>query len=1767
MPGWTVAAGGGSWSQAGASPPSSFFPEPIDGLGFFSSNSLVTNSSDELWQEVDVTPYADAIDNSAQKFVFAGFVHSYSGDPNSPTARIIVENRVTNGAVLSSYDSGVQHATNEWMLLTNAGTNSSLAPEGTRKIRVRLITNRVTVNDSISAMFDGLLLRALPSPSSIGDGGQAINATLALPHGLSFDIDGNLYIADTYNNRVRKVSAPVGPTATITTVAGNGNLPWLGDGVTPTETTLALPMDVAAGIPSETDHSLFIADFLNHRIRGITQPTGPGSTTPIVIDTVVGTGTAGPPPANSSTWYSNEQSVLNYPTSVAFQPTGPSYTGAIWIADRSNSVIALADQFGSEFQRSTGPGFSDSLVVPPGSTLPPLGKTYRPVAVTMAGGSHGAHDALNVQYPSRSSVFVADLSNYAIRHISETGLVATVAGRGIAGNSGDGGPAYLATFMAPTALASDSNGNVYVADAEANRVRRILCANVDACAWSGSPDASAQSCIWSPSTQTINDGNACTKDQCFWTTGATHQLYAQGTSCSDGNPCNGLETCTGSVCTPPPASTWPAANSPCSDGNACNGFESCTSAHTCVSGAVPPVEDGNPCTADLCDGRTGQRTHTPVANGVSCSVGDPCMLPGTCQGGNCTGAVAIPLDTSNPCATETCQSADLNPGVTYPGVTRTLAANGSSCSGAGCTSTACVCSDGACVPSGGIGSAPALDPTVTTGTADVFAAIYGANGVQTGATVGSCATCLDPNHAALLTGTVKDAIGFGLSDVVVTVLGHPEAGQTLTRDDGQFDIVSNAGGTLTVHFAKTGYFPADRQVTAMWKGGAHVPDVAMIFKDPKVSVVTSNSNALQDALSSTITDTRGSRTERVIIPKNTSACVDAGTGTCQPGCANIGTASCSALPSISVHGTEYTVGSGNATTCNQGAGVSCNSADPSTSGLGLARMPAPLPPTSEFTYAVDLTVDEAPPGAKVTFSHPVFSYVDNFLKLTNGVGVPNGYYDPKMAQWVAEDSGVVVTITDTTANCPTLSGQCAKLDVTNNGVGDDVNDNAYWAQLATFHEEMTEDERHELALAYPGVTPASPKSVWRIPLGHFSVHDFNQGGGPPDCVPKDGGGQLCPDFDGQPVGGNDAPKQGSCTECGSIIDVETQSLGESLEVMGTPFSLNYRSANTFGYLPARTALVQFSTTSHPQLKYDELTLVTPSGSFQLERPVPARASITWNGLDAAGRRVQGSELATIMASAVYPGNYKKTGRFGSSASNETISGGFAASNPAELPDVTFTRTFTQMLTAWSAESLGLGGWQLDVHHVYDPEAKILHMGDGRSRKVDATGSVISLIAGNGTSVSAADGTPASQTGFSNYLSWPSITVAPNGDIYVAVDPVIGDGTTSIRRIDASTGKIYTVAGGGGSTADGVSPSCAPNQNPATCAMLAPTLHSTAIGADGSVYFSSQNRVRKVDPLRQTITTIAGTGQQSATDVGVDGCPTPGCIAKNAVFSDVSDVAVANDGSVYIANGGYVRRVDTSGIISTFAGTGTLGDCVDGAQATATSFPALDPVLAATSDGAIWIASGYRLMRVDPNGSVHCFVSPETDIKLSAALDNSVYYAHNGFSVAIQKLNIDGTSSTLVGGKFGTPIIGGLALTSPLGDHTVVAAGPDGSAFFMTANPGEAGYRIYRATAPDASTTIAGCSLRIPSEDGQQIFCFDDKGRHLSTRNAVTGMAIYSFAYFSDGRLNTITDADGNVTTITYGPGGATIVGPFGQTTAISLDSTTNFATSIKDAVN
>jgi uncharacterized protein (TIGR03437 family) len=264
-----------------------------------------------------------------------------------------------------------------------------------------------------------------------GDGGAATQATLSGPTGVCVAPSGDVYVNDLSNRRVRKVAAASG---IITTVAGTGTAVSSGDGGAATSAGLILPIRCVV----DSSGNLFIVDQGAHVIRKVT--TGGTITTYAGVNNSPGfSGDGGPA----------TQAQMNNPTADTFDGAGNLY-----VTDQSNQRIRKIDTSGNITTVAGNGNIAFS-------------------------GDAGLATLASLDYPgeivfdSAGSLFIVDTVNEAIRKVTG-GIISTVAGTpGTQGNSGDGGPPSQAQFGQPFAMTIDRAGNLYVADINYNRVRKI----------------------------------------------------------------------------------------------------------------------------------------------------------------------------------------------------------------------------------------------------------------------------------------------------------------------------------------------------------------------------------------------------------------------------------------------------------------------------------------------------------------------------------------------------------------------------------------------------------------------------------------------------------------------------------------------------------------------------------------------------------------------------------------------------------------------------------------------------------------------------------------------------------------------------------------------------------------------------------------------------------------------------------------------------------------------------------------------------------------------------------------------------------------------------------------------------------------------------------------------------------------------------------------------------------------------------------------------
>jgi RHS repeat-associated protein len=768
---------------------------------------------------------------------------------------------------------------------------------------------------------------------------------------------------------------------------------------------------------------------------------------------------------------------------------------------------------------------------------------------------------------------------------------------------------------------------------------------------------------------------------------------------------------------------------------------------------------------------------------------------------------------------------------------------------------------------------------------------------------------------------------------------------------------------------------------------------------------------------------------------------------------------------------------------------------------GPAAMPGELPATSAYTYASAFAFDEAGPDTRIEFSAPVVTYVDNFLHMKAGAPVPAGSLEDGDAGWKAQGSGRIVAV---------LAGPA--LDTDGDGQADSPE---VLAEAGIAPDELS-------TLASAGLVPGN--SYLRVAMTHFSAWDLNWGFGPPfDSV-------FPPSGDGK--GGPGLPCVGSG---GSWFECENRTLAEDLPLVGTNVYLHYHSDRVPGRADARTVVIPVTGAAVPaSANRAEVTVtvlgVTETQTFDSLAPNLTHTFV-WNGQDAYGREWPGQTVGEVSVALFYDGVYQNIRSFGAYGDGEAVTG------DKTRREIALRRRYEVPLGARDQTALGLGGWSLSEHHVYDSAGRVLYRGDGTTRRADDIGATVRTIAGNGKSGGGGDGGPALGAEF----EFPeAVAMNANGTMYVAES--LGH---RIRKIEGGIVTTFAGTGVAGHTGEGGPATQAAINTPASVIVLrdgrvcfaetyaysvrcvgrdgiirtilgggtefitAEPQRATDVisylpvglaeGPEGSLYVTNLDTVVRLDPSGLVELAVGG-GTESGASVP----------ARKASLLLPRGLAVGADGTLYIAErgGNRIRRVDPSGLVTTLAGTGEAGNGGDGGPAESATFRG--PVaVAVDADGTVYVSDlGNARIRRIKNGRVHAYAGGGDRFSLEGSAAR--IHAINSWTLAI------GSDGTLYADDWPNSRV--IAVKSAL--------------------PG----------------TSKGETL-LPDESGSEIYVFDDTGRHLRTLDALTSTPIASFEYDDAGRLVKMADRHDNVLAIARDNSGRAtqITAPFGHKTALAYD--------------
>ncbi len=964
-------------------------------------------------------------------------------------------------------------------------------------------------------------------------------------------------------------------------------------------------------------------------------------------------------------------------------------------------------------------------------------------------------------------------------------------------------------------------------------------------------------------------------------------------------------------------------------------------------------------------------------------------------------------------------------------------------------------------------SAVSPDPTAPTGFADSVAWLYRADPAAACAPLqrGVSSAALDPLRVGVVRGSVSDDSGQPLAGVRVSVVGEPAFGWVESRADGMFDIAVNGGAAITLELREEGFLVAHRRADVPLNDYAWVRPIAL---KPVSGAVTALSfgaaSAAQVLRAEASEDASGVRQPALLFPAQTQAFVQNTDGSETP------------IGALSVRLTEFTVGE-----------------------AGPAAMPADLPPASAYTYAFELSADEAEAaGARgVRLDKPLPIYVENFLGFPAGTSVPVGYYNRESAAWEAVDDGVVLAI------LAEAEGRAA-LDSDGDGVAETA------AELEA--AGIGVDEQQKLAELYePG------QSLWRATIEHFSAYDLNWPFGFPSGAIGPPAGELA-------GGATDTP---GCAS-GSIIRVDNRTLGESFSVAGTGYSLYYQSDRVPGG-QSRTvdARVGDSVLPPSLLRIDATLEIAGQQHVQSFGATPDQRFVhEWDGQNAYGFPIQGSQPFTLRVGYVYAGVYAESERNTKSFGSP---GEIRLEGNRTREEVVSVREIKGSLGGWDARGQSLGGLTLDVHHVYDPKARILYLGDGSQRSSETVPlSLVDVLA-------EFEATP------------DQVFVHPDGRVFITED-------TNGEVLVLSGGQLVPFAGGG-MPADGVG-----DGGPATEAALGAP-QGLALAPDGSLFVADETRIRRIDP-NGIISTFAGGGGGGLLD---------GELATAGDLETPDSLAFGPDGALYFAElySYRVRRVDSDGIVTTFAGTGSSsGAAIDGGLATATALN--EPSgLAFAPDGSLYISARFdhRIWRVTPDGTIRIAAGTgeqgstgdggpaaqaTLDTPRAIAFDarGNLMISEQG-SDRVRQVGPDGIITTLV-----DSVSSDGALVGPDG----IDVGPDGSVYVVS----EAALLRVAQALPNTSLS----DLSVASQDGAELYRFDRLGKHQSTLDTLTGSEIRRFEYDASGRLGAITEEGLRTTRIERGEAGqpTAIVGPYGVRTRVEVNAE-GFVSRLRDALD
>ncbi|MBK8010736.1 MAG: hypothetical protein IPK13_05260 [Deltaproteobacteria bacterium] len=988
---------------------------------------------------------------------------------------------------------------------------------------------------------------------------------------------------------------------------------------------------------------------------------------------------------------------------------------------------------------------------------------------------------------------------------------------------------------------------------------------------------------------------------------------------------------------------------------------------------------------------------------------------------------------------------------------------------------------------------PPLNPNEPYDFVDATRFLYeGDNPIQQGV----FAEVIVQERVSVIRGRVADGSGNPLVGAAVRVVGHPEFGHSRTKRDGIFELAVNGGGRLTIEITKDGYLPAHRPTDTQWNRWHWVEDAILTALDAKVTEVDLSTMAAPVLVSGTEqTDVDGSRTARALFTPRTTAELIMPDG------------SRVALSTLHVRATEYTVGEN-----------------------GLAKMPAPLPSTTVYTYAVELSVDEAIDAGAVSvqFGAPVPVYVDNFLNASVGETVPVGFYNRQRAMWEASENGVVIGVLSSGSG-PTL------IDVAGDG------------HAATVEElsaiGITQEELSMIGLTYPTGT-----SFWRAAVPHFSAVDLNFRGGP-----------NCDDEDCAPPAPNpEQPPEDECEASGSTIYCESQALGEDIPIAGTPYRIHYSSDRVPGARWAREISIPVSGASVPQnlVRIESRVYIEGKEYLQYFPPIAGQShTVTWGGLDSFGRPLPSGSSPHVFASLsyVFPVVYSESGADVARAFAERGGGARLGLSRSAGEFVLVREAEFRPLAIFDARTEAMGGWTLDAHHQRAYRSDQIHLGYGGRTSYVQTSNAYRL---NRLPLS---NLQAVQPSTSQVWGTRPLRVSPRSDGSLLV--VMAESYIFSVHPD---GRIEHLAGSGA----GVS-GCADyvpiEGGDAKAAMLSGLVTQVIEGRDGLVYFSIDyiGRVYRIE-LDGTLTHIAGSGTACMSNNTFSG---PG-LAQEVELGNIQHLTQGDDGTLYVGDKCKVLAISSDGYVRPFLGVASQRDpsCSEGMpviRALGSQFDHYELISVLALGDRLYVSDlgtihgpgwGPRqeatisvVHSVDAQGTVRgeFGVNAQPDVERA---DGAV--ALDAWARAVELFR-GPKPQTVYLNTYVTEGLGNIAsfeidargilrqVTRKLSSWDIIPGFTPGWGFLSSSDDNE----------------LVGTLGPLLVDEPTWKYVFDDRFRHVRTLDPWSGLTKRSFTFDDKNRLSEVIDSLGRATSLQYTPTNeaVSIVAPGGERTVLSLN--------------